>query len=108
MNDSGPTPPPGCRLVVLSRERAITVWDSPEDRDRFFAERLAPAYQAAGRSLDIGIEHQIQARDRPEQRPEIRLARMTTRAQANSRSTTQMRSQSVPICDDDEQMRSSG
>jgi hypothetical protein len=37
---------------VLSRERAITVWDSPEDRDRFFAERLAPAYQAAGRSLD--------------------------------------------------------
>src|SRR5436190_23377318 len=61
-----------------------------------------------GNDVELGIEHQIQARDRPEQRPEIRLARMTTRAQANSRSTTQMRSQSVPICDDDEHMRSSG
>ena len=49
---SGPTPPEGCRLVLVSRERAITVWDSPEDRDRFLAERLAPAYQAVGRSLD--------------------------------------------------------
>jgi hypothetical protein len=49
---SGPTPPEGCRLVLLGGERAITVWDSPEDRDRFLAERLAPAYQAVGRSLD--------------------------------------------------------
>jgi hypothetical protein len=49
---SGPTPPDGCRLALLGRERAITVWDSPEDRDRFLAERLAPAYQAVGRSLD--------------------------------------------------------
>jgi hypothetical protein len=49
---SGPTPPEGCRLVLLGRERAITVWDSPEDRDRFLAERLAPAYQSVGRSLD--------------------------------------------------------
>jgi hypothetical protein len=49
---SGPTPPEGCRLVLLSRERAITVWDSPQDRDRFRAERLGPAYQAMGRSLD--------------------------------------------------------
>jgi hypothetical protein len=49
---SGPTPPEGCRLVLLSRARAITVWDSPEDRDRFLAERLAPAYEAVGRSLD--------------------------------------------------------
>ena len=49
---SGPTPPEGCRLVLLSRERAITVWDSAEDRDRFLAERLAPAYQSVGRSLD--------------------------------------------------------
>ena len=45
---SGPVPPEGCRLVLLSRERAITVWDSPEDRDRFLAERLAPAYQVGG------------------------------------------------------------
>jgi hypothetical protein len=49
---SGPTPPDGCRLVLRGRERTITVWDSPEDRDRFLAERLAPAYQAVGRSLD--------------------------------------------------------
>jgi hypothetical protein len=49
---SGPVPPEGCRLGVLSREHAITVWDSPEDRDRFLAERLAPAYRSVGRSLD--------------------------------------------------------
>jgi hypothetical protein len=49
---SGPTPPEGCRLVLLGRERAITVWDSPTDRDRFLTERLAPAYKALGRSLD--------------------------------------------------------
>ena len=49
---SGPTPPEGCRLVLLGTERAITVWDSPDARDRFLAERLAPAYQAAGLSLD--------------------------------------------------------
>ena len=49
---SGPTPPEGCRLVVLGPGRALTVWDSPADRDRFLTERLAPAYQAAGCSLD--------------------------------------------------------
>jgi hypothetical protein len=49
---SGPVPPQGCRLVLLGRERAITVWDSPEQRDRFLAERLGPAYEAAGLSLD--------------------------------------------------------
>jgi len=49
---SGPTPPDGCRLVLVGRGRAITVWDSPQDRDRFLAERLAPAYEAVGRSLD--------------------------------------------------------
>jgi hypothetical protein len=49
---SGPVPAEGCRLAVLGRERAITVWDTPEDRDRFLAERLAPAYQAVGLSLD--------------------------------------------------------
>src|SRR4030081_3009236 len=49
---SGPTPPEGCRLVLLSRERAITVWVSAEDRAQFLAERLAPAYEAVCRSLD--------------------------------------------------------
>ncbi|SRR5579885_3449902 len=52
VRSSGPVPPAGCRLVLVGRERVITVWDSPEDRDRFLAERLAPAYQAVGRSLD--------------------------------------------------------
>lgn len=52
VRSSGPTPPEGCRLVLTSRERAVTVWDAPADRDRFLAERLAPAYEAAGRSLD--------------------------------------------------------
>jgi hypothetical protein len=52
VNNSGPVPPEGCRLGVLGRERAITVWDTPDDRDRFLAERLGPAYQAVGRSLD--------------------------------------------------------
>ncbi len=32
--------------------RVISVWDSKEALDRFFAERLAPAYQEAGLSLD--------------------------------------------------------
>ena len=52
VRSTGPSPPHGCRLALLARERGITVWDSPEDRDRFFAERLAPAFQAAGLSLD--------------------------------------------------------
>ena len=48
----GPSRPKGAAWSLLGRERAITVWDSPEDRDRFLAERLAPAYQAVGRSLN--------------------------------------------------------
>ena len=52
VRNSGPVPPEGCRVGILSRERAVTVWDSSEARDRFFAERLAPAYQAVGHSLD--------------------------------------------------------
>ena len=52
VRSSGPVPPEGCRVGVLSRERAITVWDAPEARDRFLAERLAPAYQAVGHSLE--------------------------------------------------------
>jgi len=52
VQSSGPVPPEGCRLAVLGREWALTVWDSTEDRDRFLAERLAPAYRAVGCSLD--------------------------------------------------------
>lgn len=57
---SGPVPPEGCRLVLLGKERAITVWDSPEDRDRFLAERLGPAYAAVGRSLDEATRSQFE------------------------------------------------
>ena len=59
VRSSGPVPPDGCRLILLSSERAITVWDSPADRDRFLAERLAPAYQAVGRSLDEATRTQF-------------------------------------------------
>ena len=52
VRSTGPIPPDGCRVAVLGQECGITVWDSPEDRDRFLAERLAPAYEAAGLSLD--------------------------------------------------------
>lgn len=39
---SGPVPPQGCRLVLLGRERAITVWDSAEQRDRSSPSACAP------------------------------------------------------------------
>ena len=51
VRSSGPVLPDGCRLALLGRERAITVWDTPEQRDRFLAERVGPAYEAVGRSL---------------------------------------------------------
>ena len=52
VRNSGPVPPEGCRLAVLGRQWAITIWDSAEDRDRFLADRLAPAYSSVGCSLD--------------------------------------------------------
>jgi hypothetical protein len=60
VRSTGPVPPEGCRLALLSKERGITVWDSSEDRDRFLAERLAPAYQAAGLSLDEAEQTQFE------------------------------------------------
>ena len=30
----------------------ISIWDSDESRERFFADRLAPAYKDAGLSLE--------------------------------------------------------
>ena len=48
--------PDGARLWLCGPAdhgwRVITVWDSQEARDRFFAERLGPAYEAAGSSLE--------------------------------------------------------
>jgi hypothetical protein len=60
VRSTGPVPPDGCRLALLGTERGITVWDSPADRDRFLAERLAPAWQAAGLSLDDAQQTQYE------------------------------------------------
>jgi hypothetical protein len=56
VRSTGPVPPEGARLVLSGTTdpgwKVITVWDSRDDVDRFFAERLRPAYEAAGLSLD--------------------------------------------------------
>jgi hypothetical protein len=56
LRSTGPFPPEGARLVLTGRTdpgwRVISVWESEEARDRFFSERLAPAYEQAGLSLD--------------------------------------------------------
>ncbi len=53
---TGSVPPEGARLVLGGSLdpgwRVITVWDSQEALDRFFAERLTYAYEEAGLSLD--------------------------------------------------------
>jgi hypothetical protein len=55
VRSTGPVPPEGARLVLGGPAnpgwRVITVWDSADARDRFFAERLTPAYEAAGLSF---------------------------------------------------------
>ncbi len=52
---TGPVPPEGARLVMAGPAdpgwRVISVWDSREAGDRFFAERLGRAYEEAGVSL---------------------------------------------------------
>ena len=57
---TGPVPPEGARLVLAGQadhgRRVITVWDSREARNSFFAERLAPAYASAGLSFER-VEH---------------------------------------------------
>jgi hypothetical protein len=59
VRSTGPVPPDGARLVMAGPAnpgwRVISVWDSADARDRFFAERLAPAYAEADLALD-GIE----------------------------------------------------
>ena len=53
---TGPVLPEGARLLIAGPAdagwRVITVWDSEEARERFFAERLTPAYEQAGLSLE--------------------------------------------------------
>jgi hypothetical protein len=56
MRTTGPILPEGARLSLSGSAepgwRAVMVWDSTEARDRFFAERLVPAYEAVCLSLD--------------------------------------------------------
>jgi len=53
---TGPVPPDGARLMLAGPAnpgwRVISVWDSEDARDRFLAERLRPAYEEAGLTLD--------------------------------------------------------
>ena len=55
VRSTGPVPPEGARLVIAGTAnpgwRVITVWDSVADRERFFTERLSPAFEQAGLSL---------------------------------------------------------
>lgn len=55
VRSTGPVPPEGARLVLAGPAnpgwRVITVWDSVDARERFFAERLTSAYEQAGLSL---------------------------------------------------------
>lgn len=55
---TGPVPAEGARLVLAGPSergwRVITVWDSEEALDRFLSERLRPAYEQAGLSVDDG------------------------------------------------------
>ena len=56
VRSTGPVPPEGARLMIAGPAnrgwRVISVWDSEQARDRFVAGRLAPAYKAAGLSMD--------------------------------------------------------
>jgi len=55
LHRTGPILPEGARLLLCGPAnpgwRVVTVWDSQEVRDRFFADRLGPAYEAIGLSL---------------------------------------------------------
>lgn len=56
LGSTGPVPPEGARLMLAGPAepgwRVVSVWDSHEARERFFGERLAPAYVEVGLSLD--------------------------------------------------------
>jgi len=54
--ESGPIPPSGASVLIAGAAdggwRVISVWDSPESLQRFYGDRLAPAYENAGLSLE--------------------------------------------------------
>jgi len=58
VRSTGPVPPEGSRLMVAGPTaggwRVVTVWESDEALERFQAERIRPAYEAAGLSFDDG------------------------------------------------------
>ena len=51
LQDSGPVPPEGARLLIAGKGpggwRAVSVWDDPQTLQRFFTGRLTAAYHAA-------------------------------------------------------------
>lgn len=50
--ETGPMPPKGLILFAGGRAgdvlKAVSVWDSAESMDRFFADRLGPTYRHVG------------------------------------------------------------
>jgi hypothetical protein len=64
VRSSGPNPPDGARLLLGGPTsegwRVVTVWDSAEERDRFYSERLRHAYDAAGLSFDDVVVTQFE------------------------------------------------
>ncbi len=56
VRSTGPVPPEGAQLMLAGPAdpgwRVVSVWDSHEARERFFVERLTPAYHEVGLSLD--------------------------------------------------------
>jgi hypothetical protein len=51
LQESGPVPPEGARLLIAGPGprgwRAVSVWDNPQSLQRFFRGRLTAAYHAA-------------------------------------------------------------
>jgi hypothetical protein len=56
LRSTGPVPPQGARIGIGGPGepgwRFVSLWDSEQDLQRFFADRLAAAYQQAGLSFE--------------------------------------------------------
>jgi hypothetical protein len=66
MRSRGPLLPEGARLILAGAAdpgwRLITVWDSLDTCELFFAERVAPAYNAVGLSSQRVTRSQFEVR----------------------------------------------